>query len=339
MVNFPESNSRIVFQVVIDALLDNNKPFPPKYLHRFSDMSPEAMAELQEIWSDINTDRRANLLADLEDLAETDTLMSFEDISRFALKDSDARVRAVATRLLWECDDQKLIPVFLDMAKNDSDDVARATAAGALGLFVYLGEVGKISRKVQNRVEDGLLAIISSQETDLVRRRALEAMGYSSRDEIYPLIQEAYKGKSNEWRASALFAMGRSANEKWSKAVLKMLDEDDKEVHFEAIRAAGELEISAARSPLLEMLEEPEELDEDIRLAVVWSLSQIGGQNVRDVLETVLENTEDEEEAEYIENALDNLSFSEGSGLFGLLDLDHEDDNDSDETLKIPKIK
>lgn len=322
MSNIQGSNNQVAFQSVINALLDNSKPFPPKYLHSFSDIPPEALAELIKVWSDINSDRRANLMTDLEELTEADTLVSFEELSVFALKDLDARVRAIAIRLLWECDDKKLVPIYLDMAVKDGDDVARATAAGALGLFVYLGELGEIPKGLNRKIEDGLFAIISGPDTDLVKRRALEALGFSSRKRIDPLILDAINNKGNEWRASALFAMGRSADDKWGKIVLKMLDEDDKEVRFEAIRSAGELEITAARPLLLGMLEEPDELDEDIRLAVVWSLSQIGGDGVRDTLETLLENTEDESEADYIENALDNLSFSEGGGFFDMVDID-----------------
>jgi hypothetical protein len=47
--------------------------------------------------------------------------------------------------------------------------------------------------------------------------------------------------------------------------------------------------------------------DDELRMAVVWSLSQIGGEDVRETLENMLEECEDDEEAGVIEEAIDNL--------------------------------
>jgi HEAT repeat protein len=334
-----ETKNSTTTQQIIEALLNTQKPFSPKYLHRFSDITPEFLAELKKVWPQVSADRRANLLSDLEELAEADTLVCFDDISRFALKDSDPRPRAAAIRLLWECNDPKLIPSFLDMAENDPDEVVRASACSALGLFVYLGELEEIPENLYHKLENTLLKIAKGKDAPLVRRRALESLGYSGREEVSDLIKDAYNHKDHQWISSSLFAMGRSANEQWAKSVLRVMSSDDKDIQFEAIRAAGELELSEARDPLLEILEEANDLDEDIRLATIWSLSQIGGQGVREALEAILENIDDDEEAESIENALDNLSFTDGGGFFEMIDLeiDENDIDESDSPLKKPK--
>jgi len=40
----------VSFTTVISALLDAAKPFPPQYLHRFSDLSANEVADLSHVW-------------------------------------------------------------------------------------------------------------------------------------------------------------------------------------------------------------------------------------------------------------------------------------------------
>jgi HEAT repeat protein len=319
------SHERATFQQVLDALLDETRPFPPVYLHRFSDLDPKSLQTLKDIWDRIPVIRKRALLEDLEEIAEADTLVSFEDIARHALNDEDAQVRMTGIRLLWEVEDRHLVPVFTRMMESDPDYQVRATAASALGLFVYLGELDEIPEDLHEEVEDKLLIATNSDDHPLVRRRALESLGYSSREEVADLLREAYDRGNIEWLESALYAMGRSADEKWGPAIMRMFGHAEPSVRAEAVRAAGELELTSARDSLIEILEE--EGDDDVQMAAVWSLSQIGGEGVRPLLEHMLEEIEDEEIADFIEEALENLSFTEDMAGFDLLDIDidHED--------------
>ena len=312
------------FLTVVDALLDDSKPFPARYLHRFSDMEPDDLKQLKKVWPEVSPRRKHTLLEDLEDLAETDTLTSFDDLARSLLADPDPEVRARAIRLLWECEDVKLIPVYLDMLNNDEDVEVRAAAANALGQFVYLGELDKIPAELHHEVEDQLLAATSSSNETLIRRRALESLGYSGRKEVIPLIEAAYGEKKNDWVVSALFAMGRSSDNRWKKQVLSQLRSPDEDIRSEAIHAAGELELESARPVLLDLLEDEEDLE--VRRELIWALSRIGGEGVRSKLEELLEIEEDDEEADFIEEAMDTLSFTEDMGNFSLIDVDEEVD-------------
>lgn len=309
------------FSKVLDALLDEQTPFPPAYLHRFSDLTHENVIQIKNIWARVNPERRLALLEDLEELAEVDTLVLFDDMAKIALSDSDPRVRATAVRLLWECGDRPLIPTFLNMMVKDTDMVVRASAATALGMFVYRGELEELPTETLTRIEDQLLKVAQGDDEPLVRRRALESLGYSSRDEVPALLQAAYESPEGEWQASALFGMGRSADGRWEKAVLDRLEALESEVQLEAIRAAGELGLESTRPLFLEKLQDYAALEDEIRMSIVWSLSQIGGKDVREALEKLLETLEDEEEADYIELALENLQVMEdafGAGLFDL---------------------
>ena len=133
-----------------------------------------------------------------------------------------------------------------------------------------------------------------------------------------------------DWLISALFAMGRSYNSKWQEKVLDKLDDPDEGVRAEAAQAAGELTLKKSVPKLLEMLADG---DSDVRAAAIWSLSDIGGEGVRESLEEMMEETEDDQEADLLEEALDNLDFVEGMGGFSLLDLDEDEDTEDEDDL------
>jgi len=124
--------------------------------------------------------------------------------------------------------------------------------------------------------------------------------------------------------------MGQSANKDWTPWVTSKLDSDHPEVLLEAVRAAGELEITESVPKLMDLLE----LDDyDLRTTAIWSLSQIGGEGVRARLEELYEETDDDDEADFIDSALDNLDFTEDIALFDLLEL--SEDGKPDEALDL----
>jgi hypothetical protein len=320
---------------LINALLDNSRPFSPTFLHRFSDLTPEDLGEIKKIWHSVNQDRRVALIEDLEELAESDTLVCFDDFGRYAIEDTDPRARAAAIRLLWECEDAALVPSFINMMLKDGDGAVRAAAASALGLFVYLGELEEIPETALKKIEESLLDVTSGNDIPLVRRRALESLGFSGRPEVPPLIQSAFNKDDDDWIASALFAMGRSADPQWEKSVLSKLDDSDVEVQLEAVRAAGTLELGSARQRLLEMLAKDSGVDEDVVSAAIWSLSQIGGESVREALEALLEDTDDDDQAEFIEDALENLSFTEDFPVMDMFDFNGQNKEDLDNIVDL----
>jgi HEAT repeat protein len=313
----------ISFQTVLDALLDGKKEFPRRYLKEFSDIRPLELKTLLDIWPRVTLSRKQTLLEDLKALAEADTLVSFDDFGRALLTDPDPIVRTHAIRLLHESEDLKLVPTYLDMLKDDSDTTVRREAANVLNLFVDLGELEKIPENIYHQIEDALLASANSEDDARVRRTALESLGYSSRPEVITLIESAFHREDPNWQASALHAMGRSADDRWTEDVLHSLINDDERIRRAAVEAAGDLAISPARPILLEMLSEEEE--PDVTSAVIWSLSQIGGEDVRTYLENLLDQTDDDDQLAFLEEALDNLAFTEDLARFDLLAFDPED--------------
>jgi hypothetical protein len=317
----------IPFTKLIEALLDESTPFSPRYLHRLSDLEPGDTALFSATWPKVSVRRREALLEDLEEIHIADDLLCFEEVGRVALKDKEPGVRRRAINILREYELVDLLPAFIHMAEHDPDAEVRAASADALATYIYMGEVEDISAHKLHRVEECLLRLSSGSDTQLVRRKALEALGYSSRKEVGQLIEKAYSSPDMDWLISALFAMGRSADPHWNPYVLKMLTHQRPAVRAEAASAAGELEITIAVPKLLELLED---VDPDVRLASIWALSQVGGPGVREALEELLETTEDDDEANQIDNALENLDFTEEMKELALLEIP-EDGSEPDE--------
>ncbi len=315
---------------LIDALLDESTPFSPRYLNRLSDLEPADAQSLATTWPRVSIRRRQALLEDLEEIHLADDLLCFEEVGRIGLKDGEPSVRMRAIQILREYELADLLPTFIQMSESDPDAEVRAASAAALATFIYLGEVEDIAPKKLRRVEECLFRLYSSSDTNLVRRRSLEALGFSSRKEVPGLIEEAYASPDTDWLITALFAMGRSANSRWNAQVLKMLTHNHPLVKAEAASSAGELEINAAVPMLLELLDDS---DSDVRMASVWALSQIGGNGVRQALENLLEITEDEDEANQIDNALENLDLTEEMKDLALLEIP-EDGNGADDSLE-----
>jgi hypothetical protein len=326
------SLTQIPFDNVTAALLDSSKTFPPRFLNRLTDLPPEEEAKLKEVWPRVADWRRKALLEDLVELTVTDMILSFEAVGRVAVEDDDPIVRKLAVHLMAEYESFDLIPLYIRLVQEDPDAEVRAGSASALGNFIYMGEMDKMSKTKQTTIEECLLQVVRGSDAPLVRRRALESLGYSGRDEVIPLIEQAYHAGKREWLVSALFAMGRSANEIWSEKVLAMLDSEWPTVCAEAVTAAGELGLKEARPQLIQLVNDE---DDRVRTAAVWSLSQIGGERVRALLEDLLDQVEDDDEVSFLEDALENLSFTEDEQLllfeFDKDDLADDDDDDDDD--------
>jgi HEAT repeat protein len=324
----PRKAALLTFAQVLGELLDDSKPFHPRNLYRFSDLEGQDLIDFQQAWPQVSTRRRQAILEDIEELGETNYTLSFEEVCRFTISDSDPRVRELSVRALSEYEGSNLISLFLNLLANDEDSAVRAASATALGTYVYLGEIEELPAKTLDKIVDRLLETYRSADTSLVRRRALESLGYSSRNEIPDIIESAFSTGKHDWMISAIFAMGRTANPRWGKTILEMLDSDDPELRYEAARAAGELELKPALTPLMNLLDDS---DSDIRMAAVWSLSQIGGEGVQDALEQLYDETEDEDETDFIDLALENLMFTEDLEAFSLLELPPDGDEYDDE--------
>jgi hypothetical protein len=66
--------AEISIQQLADALLDVDKPLPPRFLYRLSDLEPTDIDKLAIIWPQLPLWRRQGLMEDIEELSSNDTL-------------------------------------------------------------------------------------------------------------------------------------------------------------------------------------------------------------------------------------------------------------------------
>lgn len=317
------------FGRVLEALRDTEHLFPPTLLYHFSSLQGPDLAALEATWPEVEVERRRNILSDLHEIGEANFEVTFDSVFRLALEDADPEVRATAIRGLWEAEELDLVAPLLELMYHDPAWEVRATAASALGRYIYLGEIDDIPALLKQRIEEALLTVIRGQDVLEVRRRALEAIGYSGRAEVVDLIQAGYESLDEPMRVSAVFAMGRNSDSRWAAAVLAELESDSSEMRFEAARAAGELQLGEA-VPRLEKLIQANE-DEADHEAALWSLSEIGGPEAQRILTEQLALTEDEDELEFIEEALENLDFTDEVASFALMHIDDLVDDDEED--------
>ncbi len=313
------------FQALIDALLDEETPFNLRYLYRLSDLEGEELDLFLHTWPQLPLWRQQALMEDLYELGRADDLLSFENIGRHAIADEDPQVRLLAVQILWVFEEQDLVPIYLQLLKSDPIAEVRAASASGLGQFVYLGEIDRLPGYILKEIEDCLLDAIHHDQEILVQCRALESLGYSSRSEIPAFVENAFASHDHNLVASALIAMGRSKDSRWKKLILSMMNNKLPIIRAEAARAAGEIEIKDAIPTLIELTSDS---DENVRAAAIWSLSEIGGERARHALERLFTEAADDQEADFLESALDNLAFTNGMQPFSLLDFPEDDPED-----------
>jgi len=331
-------------QDLINALMDLVHQFPSRLLYQFSDLSTSEQNTLANCWSKVPLQRRQTFLQDLVSLAENDPVLMYEAVARIALDDEDTDVCISAIDLLFDSEDRHLIPIYLRLlADQTRSEALRAAVANALGPYVYMGEVEKIRAEVLHEIEETLLRAYNEDVSELVRRRALEALGYSSREEIPAMLRKAAAMRDDLWLESAMFAMGRSADEQWEASVLENLEHENLAVRIQAVHAAGELALKKARRNLLRAIDLVD--DDELRHEIIWALAQIGGEGVERKLDALLAAAEDDEESAFLEEAMEMLNFTEGGDEMELIsvpwdqeeaqeleeDGDEDDDFDDDE--------
>jgi hypothetical protein len=311
---------------LLNHLIDQDAPIPIERLHELSDLDSDQMAMVSQKWDLFETKKRRSLIKELGRLADENIELTYEVINKFALNDHDPVVRQTAICNLWESDDISLIHSFIKALETDPSESVRASAASALGPFVFIAETEDIPLSLKLDLEDALLRAINVEKNELIHCSCLESLGFSSRKEVEAYILDAYASPLENMKKSSLLAMGRSANKKWQEYVISELNNPVPELRFVAAKAAGELEV---REALLDLIDLLEDVNRDVKHAAIWSISQIGGSAANEALISLFELSDEEEETQLIQDALDNLAFVNGTRDLLLFDFDETEDYDS----------
>jgi len=285
-------------------------PLKTSLLYGLSTMNTQNLQAFKTVWPTIEPRRRQAIMEALVAITEESFEVNFDPVFLLGLDDANADVQIAAIRGLWENESPTLIPLFIRLLKAGQTAGVRAAAASALGMFMFLNEMEELDDAAAMTVEQALLETIRRPGEDIeVVRRAIESIAYSHREGVDAIIEDAYYHENERMRVSAIFAMGRTFDEKWKDIVIAELQNRSPEIRFEAARACGELSLEEAVAPLIRLI--ATETEPEIRYNAIWSLGQIGGPAAQEALEE-LSFAEDDTTREIAEDALDELFLLSG---------------------------
>lgn len=317
-----EQQQTLSFDDLLLTLSDTSRPLPAAAIYRLSALPEHERVALTAEWPGLPVERRQVLLSRLTETSETDFKMDFSAVALMALDDVDGEVRKRAIACLWEVNKPSLMQRLKTMLEEDPEHDVREAAASALGRFVLLGELGKLPHDLTQPVEERLLAVWWDESESIdIRRRALESLAYTGLEEVVEMIEDAYHHEVSRLRASAVFAMGRNADQRWEPYILEELEGGEEELRYEAAQAAGELELRNAVPNLIELLEHD---DIELRGTAIWALGEIGGQEARHALTRAAQLSANETLWEAIDDALSMAALAEG--MLGLMELPDDEE-------------
>ncbi len=263
----------------------------------------------------MNKKEKLNFLADIEDGYRPFDKHALA-LLRTLLEDTDAQVRAEAIASLWNDPDPKWIDVLINKVNEDAHAGVRAHAISALGRYIFEGEAAtyegwdqyetKIARGDYDRVVEFLLGIAQDPDEALeARRYAIEALAFRADDPaVMDLIEWAYHHRDRRLKASAIFAMARNADARWTDFILAEMASPDPEIQYEAVHAAGQLALPEATETLVE-LAQSKDIRKSLRLLAIHALGETGDERAYPLLDR-LSHSRDRDVRDVARDALDD---------------------------------
>lgn len=294
---------------------------PSTIVYGFNELTAKELQEIQPVWETLPSIVKHRILRALNEASEAMFELSFREIAMLGLDDAGSHVRSTAIELLWTDESVDAMRKLMQMAEADPDSTVRIRALESLGRFILLGEYGDIPAELASQAQALTYKIHTDpKEPAEIRRRALEALANSSHASAEPLIRAAYADGNHELKVGAIFAMGRTCNKIWREQLLDELESTDHECVYEAIRAAGQIQLKAAvgRIGAFTLSDDPA-----LQMIAVWSLGEIGGRQAFEILTSLEENANDDDIAAAIDESLDAAGFSLS---FASLDLELDDE-------------
>jgi HEAT repeat protein len=287
-----------------------------------SGLTNSEFGQVRSAWDNLDPEYRLKLAQQMADISEVNFDLDYHAVGEYALNDSTPEVRAAAIEMLWDDESIATMNRLIEMAQWDESILVRAAAASALGNYILQGELGEIDEKETLRAQEAVVSLLSDEDEDVdVRRRALEAISNCGNDIVDGAIEDAYYGADERMKASAIYAMGRTYDERWEDIILREVDSSNPAFRFEAARASGELGLHDAVPSLARLAHED---DHEIRDMAVWSLGEIGGSQALRVLAALAEEAQDSDDEVLMELIEDAISAASLPG--GDMDFDFDDE-------------
>jgi hypothetical protein len=217
------------------------------------------------------------------------------------------------------------------LSGEESEDL-RARAVISLGPALetaYIDEFDDpedvpISEETFHGIQESLRELY--MDTDVpkeVRRRILEGSVRAPQDWHQEAIRDAYSSGDESWRLTAVFGMGYIRG--FNTQILEALENENEDIHYEAVCAAGDWEVDAAWSHIAS-LATTELTDKSLRLAAIEAVASIRPQEAAEIL---IELTQSDDE-DIVDAAYEAMAMS---GWFPDEDYDYDDEDEDEKVL------
>jgi len=194
---------------------------------------------------------------------------------------------------------------------NEESEDLRARAVISLGPILetaYIDEFDDpedvpISEETFHRIQESLRELYMDTGVPKgVRRRILEGSVRAPQDWHQEAIREAYSSDDESWRLTAVFGMRYIRG--FNTQILEALENENEDIHYEAVCAAGNWELDAAWSHIAN-LATTELTDKSLRLVAIEAVASIRPQEAADILiELIQSDDEDIVDAAYEATAM-----------------------------------
>lgn len=223
--------------------------------------------------------------------------------------ESDRLIAAELAGDLTVINDQLAESLTAIIRSPDEPEALRSTAAIALGPVLEQANTDgfedpddvPITQSTFRKIQDALRKVhFDNSAPKKVRRRALEASVRAPESWHQHAIGAAYSSGDKEWMLTAVFSM------RWVRGfddqILEALKSADPEIHYEAVRAAGNWGLAAAWSHIVALVHDAR-TPKPLLLAAIGALATVRPAETGRIL-VDLADSDDEEIAEAADEAM-----------------------------------
>ena len=223
----------------------------------------------------------------------------------------------------------ELAGVLLSILQNGSEpEELRAIAAISFGPALEQADIEEfddpddvpISENVFHKIQKSLQSLYMDADVpEYVRRRILEASVRAPESWHQNAVRSAYCSNDKEWKLTAVFSMRWITG--FDNQILESLKNNNENIHYEAVCAAGNWEVDAAWSHVAGLVK-AKGTDKLLLLAAIDAVASIRPHEARAVLES-LTSLEDED---IVEATYEAMAMAEA-----LSNHEFDDDDDGDD--------
>lgn len=199
------------------------------------------------------------------------------------------------------------------LCNADESEKLRSRAAISLGPALEYADADgfddpeyvPISEQTFSRIQEALQKLYADAGIPKeVRRRILEASVRSPLDWHQVAIRDAYASSDEDWKLTAVFCMRFVRG--FDDQILESLDNDNPDIHYEAVCAAGNWELDAAWLHIV-ALATSEETEKSVLLAAIDALASIRPQEAG----IILVDLTDSDDEDIVEAAYEAMAMAE----------------------------